>query len=136
MDNKGFTLIELLAVMIILAVLTAVAVPKFIDLQSGAERKLIMSVLAEFNTQEHMAYLDNRLSLDPVDPYPAPITVPSELSYGMTLTPEGKGVLVFTGGGSYKVYRCEVVNSAANWQEDKCKKPKPPKKDKPPKKKK
>lgn len=130
MNNNGFTLVELLAVLIIMGVLTAVAVPKFINLQSGAERKIVLAVLAEFNAQEHMAYLDNRLSANPVDPYPEPITIPSELSLGISLEKDDKGVLVFTGGGSYKVYRCEVDEAAAMWQQDKCGKPKPPKKPK------
>ncbi|MBI5643933.1 MAG: prepilin-type N-terminal cleavage/methylation domain-containing protein [Deltaproteobacteria bacterium] len=34
--NKGFTLIELVMVIVILAILAAVAVPRFIDLQSDA----------------------------------------------------------------------------------------------------
>ena len=35
--EKGFTLIELVMVIVILAILAAVAVPRFIDLQSEAE---------------------------------------------------------------------------------------------------
>lgn len=34
--NKGFTLIELVMVIVILAILAAVAIPRFIDLQSDA----------------------------------------------------------------------------------------------------
>jgi len=36
-NQKGFTLIELVVVMVILALLAAVAVPKFLDLQKQAE---------------------------------------------------------------------------------------------------
>ncbi len=35
-SNKGFTLIELVMVIVILAILAAVAIPRFIDLQSDA----------------------------------------------------------------------------------------------------
>lgn len=37
-DNKGFTLIELVMVIVILAILAAVAIPRFIDLQEDAKR--------------------------------------------------------------------------------------------------
>ncbi len=44
-NQKGFTLIELVVVMVILALLAAVAVPKFIDLQKQAEAASVKNVL-------------------------------------------------------------------------------------------
>lgn len=43
--QKGFTLIELVVVMVIVALLSAVAVPKFIDLQKQAEAATVKKVL-------------------------------------------------------------------------------------------
>ena len=40
-NEKGFTLIEIIAVLIILGILAAVAVPKFLDLTQQAEQKAI-----------------------------------------------------------------------------------------------
>ena len=44
-NQKGFTLIELVVVMVILALLAAVAVPKFIELQKQAEAASVQNVL-------------------------------------------------------------------------------------------
>ena len=45
-NQKGFTLIEIIAVLIILGILAAVAVPKFLNLTSDAEDKAIEGALA------------------------------------------------------------------------------------------
>ncbi len=45
-NQKGFTLIEIIAVLIILGVLAAVAVPKFLDLVDQAEDKALNGAVA------------------------------------------------------------------------------------------
>lgn len=45
-NQKGFTLIEIIAVLIILGILSAVAVPKYLDLKAESETKAIQGALA------------------------------------------------------------------------------------------
>ncbi|MDY6822219.1 MAG: prepilin-type N-terminal cleavage/methylation domain-containing protein [Thermodesulfobacteriota bacterium] len=45
-NQRGFTLIEIIAVLVILGILAAVAVPKFIDLTEDAQDKALKGALA------------------------------------------------------------------------------------------
>ncbi len=46
-SQKGFTLIEIIAVLVILGILAAVAVPKYLDLTGEARRMAAMGAIAE-----------------------------------------------------------------------------------------
>ena len=46
-NQKGFTLIEIIAVLIILGILSAVAVPKYMDLQNQARIRSAQAAIAE-----------------------------------------------------------------------------------------
>ncbi|HOD35723.1 MAG TPA: prepilin-type N-terminal cleavage/methylation domain-containing protein [Syntrophales bacterium] len=46
-DQKGFTLIEIIAVLVILGILSAVAIPKYFNLQEEAKKKATLLGLAE-----------------------------------------------------------------------------------------
>lgn len=118
MNNKGFTLIELVACLIIISVLTAIAVPKFIDLRSNAEKRLMLAVLSEFNAQETLAYNENRFSSNPKDPYESPIKA-GVLSSGMSLSGADPSYVLFTGGGKYDVYRWTYDDAPAVWHDTK-----------------
>lgn len=50
MKNKGFTLIELVIVIIVLGILSATAIPKFINIQSDAKKATLDSVEGAFNS--------------------------------------------------------------------------------------
>jgi prepilin-type N-terminal cleavage/methylation domain-containing protein len=56
-NEDGFTLIEIIAVLVIMGILAAVAVPKFFDLQQRARRKAIYTAVSELKVRvnQHFA---------------------------------------------------------------------------------
>lgn len=70
--NKGFTLIELVIVIIVLGILSATAVPKFINLQDDAKTSVLKGVKGTINDALNISYsklaingLEEHAKLDP-----------------------------------------------------------------------
>lgn len=61
-NQQGFTLIEIIAVLIILGILAAVAVPKFVDIASAADQRSLDYGIAELNQREAMVWSNAMLS--------------------------------------------------------------------------
>jgi MSHA pilin protein MshA len=60
-NNQGFTLVEVIAVLVILGILAAVAIPKFFDMQDQAREKAIEGAIGELNGQVALAFAQNAL---------------------------------------------------------------------------
>ena len=56
-NEEGFTLIEIIAVLVIMGILAAVAVPKFFDLQTQAREKAVYTATSELKVRvnQHFA---------------------------------------------------------------------------------
>jgi len=62
LDKKGFTLIELIIIIIILGILAAVAIPKYMDMSENAKKAVAESVLGSLRGAETITFANYLLN--------------------------------------------------------------------------
>lgn len=61
-NSKGFTLVELLAILIILGIMLAITVPKYISLNKNAEKAGISMAIIDLNGREMKCWTEQKLN--------------------------------------------------------------------------
>ncbi len=117
-NEEGFTLIEIIAVIIILGIMAAVAVPKFFDMQEDAKEAVINGALAEgaarFNHAFSRYILDNSRAPTGIDVLQTADYLGATAATGEIV---GDFVLSWTAGGTGEVditvISCETIDDGA-----------------------
>lgn len=61
--EKGFTLVEIIAVMVILSVLAAVAIPRYLSIDESARQRSIDAGIAELNGRETLTWSNLKITV-------------------------------------------------------------------------
>ena len=97
--EKGFTLIELVMVIVIIGIISAVAIPRFVNLSTTARLDAARAVGAALSGTIHAEHADYLINADAYDV--AEVIAGTTLSGGATVTNVGNVITYVTGPDTF-----------------------------------
>ena len=115
--EKGFTLIELVMVIVIIGIISAVAIPRFVNLSSTARLDAARAVGAALSGTIHAEHADYLINADDYDV--AEVLANTTFSGGVTVTNAGNTLTYVTGPDTFTwAYTDSVGDTSASIAEN------------------